>query len=171
MDTTDIFWAYEMVHRLGTLVRDVNGSGGGVSDEFVSLNLMFDQLVTREPLRATTLRLFRDGHWARAVEEGYKTLNQVVKAKSGVDLDGQALMQHCFSEKKPLLLINGLKTSSERSEQNGYQMILSGVMVGIRNPRAHDPELSDSPQDALELLIIANHLLGIVDRSTYFPNG
>jgi len=45
------------------------------------------------------------------------------------------------SEKKPLLSINGLKTSSERSEQLGYQMMLAGAMVGIRNPRAHDPEL------------------------------
>ena len=49
------------------------------------------------------------------------------------------------SEKKPLLSINGLKTSSERSEQLGYQMMLAGAMVGIRNPRAHDPELKIHP--------------------------
>jgi len=49
------------------------------------------------------------------------------------------------SEKKPLLSINGLKTSSERSEQLGYQMMLAGAMVGIRNRRAHDPELKIHP--------------------------
>ena len=145
MDTTNIFWAYEVVQRLNRLVRDGNRSKERASDEFVCLNLMFEQLVTKEPLRSTTLKLFRDGHWARAVEEGYKTLNQVVKSKSGVDLDGQALMQYCFSEKKPLLSINGLKTSSERSEQLGYQMMLAGAMVGIRNRRAHDPELKIHP--------------------------
>ena len=85
MDTTNIFWAYEVVQRLNRLVRDGNRSEKRASDEFVCLNLMFEQLVTREPLRFTTLTLFRDGHWARAVEEGYKTLNQVVKSKSGVD--------------------------------------------------------------------------------------
>ena len=72
------------------------------------------------------------------------------------------------SEKKPLLSINGLKTSSERSEQLGYQMMLAGAMVGIRNPRAHDPELN-SPQHALEFLIIANYLLDVVYHSTYLP--
>lgn len=166
METSNISWVLDMAQRLNMGVHPLEEGRGEVSGEFSHLYEIFDQLITREPLRSSTTTLFRDGHWARAVEQGYKTLNQVVKSKAGLELDGQALMQRSFSEKKPMLLINDLKTLSERDEQIGYQMMLSGVMVGIRNPRARDPDLIDTPLHALELLILANHLLGIVQRST-----
>ena len=37
--------------------------------------------------------------------------------------------------------------------------IFAGVMAGIRNPRAHEHELEDEPEVALELIILANHLM------------
>lgn len=50
----------------------------------------YDELVTSAPLRAATRTLFADEHYARAVEEAYKCLNNRVKTKSGLrSLDGE----------------------------------------------------------------------------------
>lgn len=127
---------------------------------------LYDELVTSELLRLATRKLFVDEHYARSVEEACKCLNHTVKAKSGETLDGVSLMQKVFSEKNPVLKINGLRTVSQRDEQAGYQMIMAGLMMGIRNPRAHELQLWDSPIVALELLMLTNHLMRIVEQST-----
>ncbi len=125
----------------------------------------YDRFITSNPLQSATRKLYGDGHYARAVEEAYKCLNHTVKIKSGASLDGVSLMQRVFSDKSPILKFNDLRTSSQRNEQAGYMMILAGCMLGVRNPRAHEHELSDSPNVAMELLIWANHLMRMVDSS------
>jgi uncharacterized protein (TIGR02391 family) len=126
---------------------------------------LYDILVTSSPLRDATRKLFLDGYYARAVEEAYKCLNNVVKDKSGLPIDGKDLMNQAFSEKNPILKLNELKTTSERDEQIGYMLIFGGCMTGIRNPRAHDHKKVDSPETALEMLAWANHLMGIVNKA------
>lgn len=162
----DISWVFDMSDSLKTTVPIIDGEDKERNSEVRDCAMIFDRVITREPLRSTTRNLFMDKHWARAVEQGYKTLNQEVKSRSGLELDGLALMQRCFSEKNPLLSINHLKTQSERNEQVGYMMIMGGAMLGIRNPRAHEPDLVDTPKRALELLITAHHLIGIVQQSS-----
>jgi len=125
----------------------------------------FDILITSQPLRSVTRRLYVDGHYAQAVEEAYKCLNHTVKVKSKLSSDGADLMQQVFSEKSPVLRLNDLRTMSQRDEQTGYMMILAGCMRGIRNPRAHESGLWDSPDTALEFLVWANHLMKVVDRA------
>ena len=120
----------------------------------------FDELVTVEPIRETSRQLFVDGHFARSVEEAYKCLNNEVKLRSGLSsADGVGLMRTAFSAKSPMLRINDLGSSSKKDEQRGYMDIFAGVMAGIRNPRAHEHELEDEPEVALELTILANHLM------------
>lgn len=131
-------------------------------EDFVGL---YDILVKSEELRNATRKLFLGGHYARAVEEAYKCLNNTVKDKSGLDKDGQDLMNQTFSEKNPILKLNKLRTVSHRDEQIGYMHILGGCMTGIRNPRAHEHRLRDSPDGALEMLAWANHLMRVVAKA------
>jgi len=131
-------------------------------EDFIGL---YDALIKSEELRTVTRKLFLDGHYARAVEEAYKCINNIVKAKSGLSADGQDLMNQAFSIKSPVLKLNALKTDSERDEQLGYMLSLGGCMTGIRNPRAHEHELWDSPNVALEMLAWANHLMRIIDKA------
>lgn len=133
-------------------------------EDFVGL---YDTLVKSKAIRDATRKLFVDGHYARAVEEAYKCLNNVVRDKSGLPLDGRDLMNQAFSEKNPILKLNDLKTTSHRDEQIGYMLIFGGCMTGIRNPRAHDHKKEDLPEAALEMLTWANHLMRIVDKAKH----
>ena len=122
----------------------------------------YDIAVTNKSLRKKTEKLFKDGHHARAVEEAYKLLDNLVKKKAGLqdsDLTGAKLMQTVFSPNKPMLKLNEGVSSSEQNEQSGYMQILSGCMTGIRNPRAHESDWEDTESRALQLLTFANHLI------------
>jgi uncharacterized protein (TIGR02391 family) len=132
-----------------------------------SLDSLYDTVVKSIPIRSATRKLFVDGHHAEAVEEAYKCLNNLVKAKSGMyQRDGPDLMLHVFDADRPVLRLNHLRTTSERDEQAGYRFIFAGCMTGIRNPRAHGHDLSEDPEIALELLAWANHLARIIEGTT-----
>jgi uncharacterized protein (TIGR02391 family) len=127
----------------------------------------FDLMVTDPDLSAATRTLYRDGHHARAVEEGFKFLNNAVKGRAGdTTRDGQSLMLHVFAEGAPVLRLSRLRSQSQKDEQAGYKFMFAGAMTGIRNPRAHEHDLRDEADSALEMLVLANHLMRALRRST-----
>ena len=127
---------------------------------------LFDLLISDPDITSATRSLFVDGHYARAVEEAFKCLNNGVRRRSGItDKDGSDLMFHAFDPRLPVLRINRLNSVSEIDEQAGYRQILAGCMKGLRNPRAHEHQLQDNPNSALELLVLANHLMSVLKRS------
>ncbi len=144
------------------------GRRGGLSKQGERSPLdRFDEVVTSHPLRSASRKLFADGHYAHAVQAAFLRLNNEVKLKSGLSAaDGDGLMRTAFSAINPILRMNPLKTLSERNEQRGYMDIAAGAMTGIRNPRAHEHDLEDSPDTALEMLTLANHLMRKLDGAT-----
>lgn len=135
---------------------------GAIERSSTPIKTTYDSVISNKTLRKKTEKLFKDGHHARAVEEAYKLLDNLVKKKAGLqqtDLTGSKLMQSVFSPSKPILKLNEGISSSEQNEQSGYMQILAGCMTGIRNPRAHDSDWEDTEQRALQLLAFANHLI------------
>ena len=123
---------------------------------------IYDAVITNRSLRRKTEKLFKDGHHARAVEEAFKLLDNLVKKKAelqNADITGAQLMQKVFSPNKPKLKLSSCVTSSEQNEQQGYMQIFAGCMTGIRNPRSHDSDWEDTEERALQLIILANHLI------------
>ncbi len=109
--------------------------------------------------------LYRDGHYANAVEDATKALNALVRMRSGVeDKDGSTLMEAVFSPKNPILKFNKLTDASDIDEQKGFMMMLSGAVAGLRNPRAHKI-IKDDPEMALEFIAYISLLAKLVDKS------
>ena len=131
---------------------------------------IFDQIVSHPRLVATCRKLFDDGHYARAVEEAAKALCAHVKQRTALNVDGTNLMQVAFSEKNPRLRLNDRKSRSQKDEQTGHMHLFMGFIMGIRNPRAHDPDYKDAPDRALKLLVVADYLFGVVDEASTVTN-
>ena len=138
-----------------------------LTDEEKSYWLMrFDTVVKDDGLRRVCRPLFADGYYSLAVQKAWIYIDNMVGQKSGRgDKDGADLMWTVFSPNNPILRLNDLQTRSDMNEQQGYMHIFAGAMTGIRNPRVHEHDLEDSPEEAWELLVMANHLMRVLTRS------
>ena len=106
--------------------------------------------------------LYRDGHYASAIEDSVKALNGLVRMRSGLEEDGVTLMQRAFSPKNPILKFNDLADDSDRDEQLGYMNMFSGAVSGLRNPRAHKL-IQDDPERALEFIAFVSLLAKLLE--------
>lgn len=115
-------------------------------------------------------QLYRDGHFANAIEDAVKALNNLVRLRSGKDVDGEALMTSVFNPKSPILRFNDLRDASDQDEQRGFMMMFAGAVAGLRNPRAHKL-IKDDPERALEFIAFVSLLAKLVDGAKKSPPG
>ena len=160
----------QVLQEMNLLQKELNSLDGVERQKSSSESSIdvFSHVVTDPVLRKKTEKLFRDGHHARAVEEAYKYLDNLVKKTANLSdpkLSGSSLMQKVFSPDHPVLRINAGESASEIDEQKGYLQVFSGCMTGVRNPRAHESDWEDSEAHAIELLTLANHLVEKVKNS------
>jgi uncharacterized protein (TIGR02391 family) len=120
--------------------------------------------------------LFEDGHFAQAVEEAFKRVINEVKAhmvRKGQNIPASAdsLMGHAFGidNRLPHIKFNTLTTPEEEDEQRGLMYLFKGI-VGIRNRKAHQNVILDSPERAAEYLALASLLMRLLDLSPQFDN-
>lgn len=112
------------------------------------------------------LKLFDDGHWEQSVFEAFKFIEKEVKRLSNLrGKSGLALMMDAFNEDNAKIKLNALITESEVDEQKGFKFIFTGAATGIRNPRGHEIELGDTPDEALDYLGLASLLLRRLDAA------
>jgi len=158
METVDYY--HEIFHRATSIQREIDLQIPRIEKKVKQEINLSDILKDKELLKLVE-KLYNDGHHSRAVEEAFKLLNNIVKStvKIEPELDGSSLMKKAFSANNPLLMINSGESQSEKDEQLGYMEIFSGVMTGIRNPRAHEHDWEDTQQRAMELITIADHLI------------
>ena len=115
-------------------------------------NYLFDKMQFHPRVITASKSLFESGHYAQAIFEAFKAVNNFIKQKTGLNLDGKQLMAKAFNEKGPVIKLNELKTQSDRDEQEGFKFLFMGAMVGIRNPKAHDDVVQTDPYRTLEYL-------------------
>lgn len=118
----------------------------------------------QEIARASS-QLFKDGHYANAVEAAVKALNGLVRLRSGLEHDGTTLMERAFSPGNPVLKFNELRDQSDKDEQKGYMQMFSGAVSGLRNPRAHG-FIHDKPERALEFIAFVSLLAKLLDEAS-----
>lgn len=110
--------------------------------------------------------LFDDGHWEQSVFEAFKYVEKEVKRISGArGKTGYALMMDVFNENSPKVHLNPLASDTDVDEQRGYKSIFAGAVAGIRNPRGHEVDIGDTPDEALDYLALASLLLRRLDAA------
>lgn len=110
--------------------------------------------------------LFDDGYGEEAVFQAFKFIEKEVKRISNLrGKIGFALMMDAFNENDPKIRLNDLESESDVDEQRGYRSIFAGAAAGIRNPRGHEVEIGDTPDEALDYLALASLLLRRLDAA------
>ncbi|MBI5253397.1 MAG: TIGR02391 family protein [Euryarchaeota archaeon] len=131
--------------------------------------LDFWSMVHKDIIRVAKNK-FEDGYYADAAESTFKEINkrvkEIVKNKTGEELDGASLMYKAFSEKTPVVILDNLSTETGRNIQKGYMQIFAGVMTGIRNPKAHE-NITISKERAIHFIFLASLLMYKLDEATY----
>ena len=93
-------------------------------------------------------------NYFHAVFEATKSVAERLRNLTGLNYDGNKLVEVAFSTDKPLIKINNLATASERSEHIGFSNLIKGIFGLIRNPTAHEPKITFeiNEEEALDLL-------------------
>lgn len=114
-------------------------------------------------IKSVSTNLFKNGHYREAIFRACLALNEAVQQRSGrTEHDGNKLMMEVFSPKAPIL-----QFASHPDEQMGYMWLFAGVMMAIRNPRAHhlgESEDLDS-NEALEIIAMISALYRALDSA------
>lgn len=144
-------------HRIIALLEGFIAEGNELSTTLTATyrnvtNILFDLAKTYElnfnvelsidlhpNVKEHSLELFNNGHYAQAVFESVKALNNYVKDKGKItDKDLAGAMAKSFDETNPIIKLNDLKTQSDIDEQKGFKFLFMGAMTGIRNPIGHE---------------------------------
>jgi uncharacterized protein (TIGR02391 family) len=126
----------------------------------------FDWGIIHSEIYRVAKSRFDTGHFADAVEAAFKEINEIVKkeykTREGKEEDGTSLMRKAFAHQNPIFKLNDLSTDSLKNIQQGYMDIFAGVMMGIRNPKAH-ANLEINELDSWEKIVLASHLMKMWD--------
>lgn len=139
--------------------------GDGAVDGMPGAIRAYDGLELHPEIARVASQLFKDGHFANAVEAAVKRLNGLVRMRSELEQDGSTLMERAFNPTNSVLTFNALADQSDKDEQRGFMMLFSGAVAGLRNPRAHG-FVQDDPERALEFIAFVSLLAKLLDEAT-----
>ena len=135
---------------------------------------LFDVMQFHPKVVEASKDCFIAGNYREAILNAFICLIDYVKERTGLDLDGDDLMNQAFSinydkeqrkiTKYPIIRINELKNKSDRDEQQGFMFLCKGAAGGIRNPKAHKLIPQSNPLHTLEYLAFASLLIRRVEE-------
>lgn len=126
------------------------------------LTYLYDAVNLHPRVTNASRALFKDGHYAQAIFEAFKAVENFVQGKSGLTLYGTNLMKKVFNEEDPIIKV--LESGHYYEEvQKGFKHLFIGASQGIRNPKAHKKIIQRDPYITLQYLGFFSFLLKRID--------
>lgn len=119
---------------------------------------LFDKMQFHSEIVSSCESLFKTGHYAQAIFEAFKAVENFVKQKTGLPVYGKQLMAQVFNEENPLIKVTEAGRF-DKDVQEGFKFLFMGATVGIRNPKAHQKVIQKDPFITLEYLGFASFLI------------
>jgi len=110
---------------------------------------------------------YEAGLYGNAVLDAMKVLTETIRAKSKLDGDGANLVGQAFGGNAPLIKISPMQKVSEIDEQRGFEQIIRGLYIGIRNPRTHD-DYTDTEEECNAIILFINYLVNRINSVRSF---
>lgn len=149
--------SFDRITKLGHQVKDRNGVRGLLSEELLPGAFIHPTLLQ------DARPLFLQGRFETAVFEAFKALEVAVRnaGNYGAGKIGVSLMSAAFHpENGPLT-----DPTLEGGERQALMQLMSGAIGSYKNPASHR-KVEITRDDAREMIILASHLLKIVDART-----
>lgn len=135
---------------------------------------LFDAMQFHPKVVEASKSCFATINYREAILNAFISLIDYIKEISGLDLDGDDLMNNVFSfnydkeqrkiTKYPIICINELKNRTDRDEQQGFMFLCKGAAAFVRNPKAHKLIVQTDPLPTLEYLAFASMLFKQLDK-------
>ena len=120
---------------------------------------LLDRLQLHKALTDDVAGMFRDGHFNEAVRKALERFEKLIQDALGDHKTfGRDLMARAFGGKSPLIQLNELTTTNDRSEQEGFKFLTMGAMAALRNPLSHGDVTQMNAVDAIERLVFVSML-------------
>lgn len=108
---------------------------------------------------------YLSGNFREAVLNSVIAVFDMLRDKSGLDLDGAALVTQALSIDSPIVKLADITKISGRNVQIGFIDMLKGAYTGIRNPKAHSLNVDLNATSAAQYLVFASLLARILDSA------
>ncbi|MGB6872871.1 MAG: TIGR02391 family protein [Dehalococcoidia bacterium] len=123
---------------------------------------LFDKMQLHLRIITASKSLFESGHYAQAIFEAFKAVENFVQDKSGSTLYGTNLMERVFNEEDPIIKVPEAG-HYYKEVQKGFKHLFVGASQGIRNPKAHKEIIQKDPYITLQYLGFFSFLLKRID--------
>jgi uncharacterized protein (TIGR02391 family) len=122
----------------------------------------YDAIKLHPKITDASRELFKNGHYAQAIFEACKAVENFVQDKSGLTLYGTNLMEKVFNEENPVIKVPEAG-HYDKEVQKGFRHLFIGASQGIRNPKAHKEVIQKDPYITLQYLAFFSFLLKRID--------
>lgn len=123
--------------------------------------------VHSQVLRYCNSELLQDNYF-HAVFEAVKGIADRIREMTGLVEDGAELIDKTFEINNPFLILNSLRTETEKSEQRGFINLLKGTFGMFRNVTSHAPKIKWPiyEEEAFDLLTLVSLIHKKLDKTT-----
>ena len=128
----------------------------------------FDDLL-HVNIRNAAIKHFQNGDYRNASLDSVVALFDLLREKSELDMDGEALCNQAFSPGAPILILSELDTESGKNDQRGFMDMFKGFYRGVRNPKAHSLVHDLDAVKSAQHLVVASMLARRLDDATRAP--